>query len=359
MASSQIGGGNVNDLPPAAIDILTNKLSDADKIFLGLDVISDDDKREVQIANIGTAPLNKETATFVQVFDPNGGGLSIGEYHTNIQASPDGLPTIGKIYDGNVNFTLNLPANFSLQGFGPGQDVDASGATVYINNILDGYVPAGDYQNALHSMVYNAVKNQDGNSAVRVFLPDDQTNGLQNVTIGSETDSNETIAVNMFAMNATNTLVTKNIDTVMMVGPGNLRLANESSTSTSGTSGATVGSTVAGDSFNQVIKGGAGNDTLIGGGGTDYLAGGAGADRFTFALNGNTVITDFKATDGDKIVLNRDIIDKILAGELSVDVKDQMVGGYHIADINVNGNHLVLVGIDPATLTQDMISFDL
>jgi hypothetical protein len=80
---------------------------------------------------------------------------------------------------------------------------------------------------------------------------------------------------------------------------------------------------------------------------------------FTFALNGNTVVTDFKASEGDKIVLNRDIIDKILAGELTVDVQDQTIGGYHIADINVNGNHLVLVGINPADLTQDMIDFDL
>ena len=53
------------------------------------------------------------------------------------------------------------------------------------------------------------------------------------------------------------------------------------------------------------IDGGMGNDTIVGGmGNDDSLAGGGGADTFIFAIgDGEDVITDFSANEGDKIDL--------------------------------------------------------
>jgi Ca2+-binding RTX toxin-like protein len=52
------------------------------------------------------------------------------------------------------------------------------------------------------------------------------------------------------------------------------------------------------------LLGGAGNDTLLGAAGNDTLSGGAGADSFLFAAgSGQDTITDFSATDGDKVRL--------------------------------------------------------
>ncbi|WP_320073242.1 FG-GAP-like repeat-containing protein [Nostoc sp. MG11] len=64
---------------------------------------------------------------------------------------------------------------------------------------------------------------------------------------------------------------------------------------------------------NDTLIGGAGNDTLIGGAGNDRLTGGTGADRFVFNSNaafkrsdlGVDTLTDFKRSEGDKIVLDK------------------------------------------------------
>lgn len=57
----------------------------------------------------------------------------------------------------------------------------------------------------------------------------------------------------------------------------------------------------------DVLTGGAGNDRLDGGEGADKLTGGAGADRFIFAKisDGGDTITDFKAGQGDRLLLKR------------------------------------------------------
>ncbi len=344
---SVIGGSDhgvkgLNDAAKAKI----GALSDGDKAFLGIDF--SDEKNKVDVNKIGTNTGNE--ATFIRLEDP--------DTHTvksSVKSNGD-FNTVGRITDGNSNWTLNLPAHVDLLLQGPSEDQDASGTTAYVNTLLDGYIPAGDYRDSIHNMVYNAVKNSDGNSAVRVVIPTDTSSGLSNIVIGSSTESNETLAIDMYPINPTNTVVTKNIDTVMLIGGGNLRVSNDP-----GLTGnhQIKGTAVSGDSANQSITGSAGNDTLIGGGGTDYLKGGEGADRFTFALNGNTVITDFNVAEGDKIVLNKDIIESLLTGQLDIKINDTLIGGFHIADIDINGNHLILVGIDSSTLNQDMISFDL
>ncbi|MGF1935799.1 MAG: beta strand repeat-containing protein [Nostoc sp. ChiQUE02] len=68
-----------------------------------------------------------------------------------------------------------------------------------------------------------------------------------------------------------------------------------------------------GGTGNDTLIGGTGNDTLVGGAGNDVLTGGAGADRFLYNTNapfaltavGVDTISDFKPSQGDKIILDK------------------------------------------------------
>ncbi|MFN6536137.1 MAG: hypothetical protein RM021_007150 [Nostoc sp. EkiNYC01] len=68
-----------------------------------------------------------------------------------------------------------------------------------------------------------------------------------------------------------------------------------------------------GGAGNDTLIGGAGNDTLVGGAGNDVLTGGVGADYFLYNTNavfassavGLDTITDFKHSQGDKIILDK------------------------------------------------------
>uniref|UniRef100_UPI001BD4262B immunoglobulin-like domain-containing protein n=1 Tax=Pseudomonas sp. dw_358 TaxID=2720083 RepID=UPI001BD4262B len=61
-----------------------------------------------------------------------------------------------------------------------------------------------------------------------------------------------------------------------------------------------------GQGGNDTLDGGSGNDILIGGSGNNTLTGGSGADTFMFAKGntGNNEITDFKASEGDRLDLH-------------------------------------------------------
>ncbi|MCC5625038.1 hypothetical protein [Nostoc sp. CHAB 5715] len=71
--------------------------------------------------------------------------------------------------------------------------------------------------------------------------------------------------------------------------------------------------TIDGKAGNDLLQGGAGNDILIGGAGNDTLVGGIGADKFLYDTNarfdiyaiGLDTISDFKQSQGDKIVLDK------------------------------------------------------
>ncbi|MDN6859271.1 Ig-like domain-containing protein, partial [Pseudomonas sp. CAN2814] len=58
-----------------------------------------------------------------------------------------------------------------------------------------------------------------------------------------------------------------------------------------------------GENGNDILIGGTGDDQLTGGKGNDILTGGAGADLFIWKAGdvGNDIITDFKASEGDRI----------------------------------------------------------
>ncbi len=73
--------------------------------------------------------------------------------------------------------------------------------------------------------------------------------------------------------------------------------------------------TLDGGDGNDALYGNAGNDTLMGGAGNDTLYGGSGADSFVFnttrsSSNIDTVI-DFSAANGDKLMLNSAVFDKL------------------------------------------------
>lgn len=67
-----------------------------------------------------------------------------------------------------------------------------------------------------------------------------------------------------------------------------------------------AGNALAGAAGRDALRGGAGEDTLNGGHGADTLSGGTGVDAFMFdSLEGSDRITDFNATDGEKIDVSR------------------------------------------------------
>ena len=93
------------------------------------------------------------------------------------------------------------------------------------------------------------------------------------------------------------------------------------------------------------LTGGAGNDTLDGGGGNDTLTGGAGADLFMFGTgNGTDRITDFQASDGDRVQLATGTTYGL-----------NTVGGSAVIDLGA-GDKLILSNIASSSLT-DWLTF--
>ncbi|VVQ06578.1 hypothetical protein PS910_04380 [Pseudomonas fluorescens] len=114
--------------------------------------------------------------------------------------------------------------------------------------------------------------------------------------------------------------------------------------------------TLLGTDGNDIIFGGAGDDTLIGGKGNDTLTGGSGADLFVWKANhtGNDVITDFKASEGDRIDLK-----DLLQGEKGSTIDDYLkittVKGETVLQVSSDGKLNVADGanhVDTAIAVQ-------
>ncbi|KPF71547.1 hypothetical protein IP88_10720 [alpha proteobacterium AAP81b] len=95
------------------------------------------------------------------------------------------------------------------------------------------------------------------------------------------------------------TLVFRNIESVnILTGTGNDRLFGGS----------------AGDFFftglgDDTVSGNGGNDLLDLGQGNNLASGGAGADRFVLSSGGYSTITDFSASEGDRLQFFFDVVD--------------------------------------------------
>ncbi|MEK2610784.1 immunoglobulin-like domain-containing protein, partial [Pseudomonas shirazensis] len=124
--------------------------------------------------------------------------------------------------------------------------------------------------------------------------------------------------------------------TIQGTGPGAAGLAAPAWTSGN--------ETLLGGDGNDNIFGGAGNDTLIGGKGNDILTGGSGADLFVWKAGhtGNDVITDFKASEGDRIDLS-----ELLQGE-----KGSTIDNY-LKMTTVQGDTVLQISSDGKLNVQD------
>jgi serralysin len=77
-----------------------------------------------------------------------------------------------------------------------------------------------------------------------------------------------------------------------------------------------------GEAGKDHLNGGLGDDTLVGGAGKDWLTGSAGADKFTFNSRKEIgdIIIDFRAADGDQLVISaQGFSKKLKIGKLSAD----------------------------------------
>ncbi|MFU8778312.1 MAG: nidogen-like domain-containing protein [Roseovarius sp.] len=123
---------------------------------------------------------------------------------------------------------------------------------------------------------------------------------------------------------------------------------------------------LAGGGRNDTIDGGTGNDTINGGTGSDVMTGGAGADVFVF--------NSFKTGDFDVITDFEDGIDRFLIRRFDPDTGAENInnGGNGLAgfvaamnitdtaagaQMNVNGNTILVQGITAAQLTVDDFQF--
>jgi len=136
-----------------------------------------------------------------------------------------------------------------------------------------------------------------------------------------------------------------NMDSILLVGAGELVVTDNTDTS------------VYGDAFDQMIAGGTGNDTLVGGGGTDSLMGGSGDDQFGFNTVSHFVIEDFTAGD-----------DSFNFGFGNINSLEELLPFLTSAE-NVDGNavytfldgdaSITLTGVTTDEVTAAMLNFDL
>ncbi|SEN64656.1 type I secretion C-terminal target domain (VC_A0849 subclass), partial [Pseudomonas sp. ok272] len=96
--------------------------------------------------------------------------------------------------------------------------------------------------------------------------------------------------------------------------------------------------TLLGGEGNDLLLGGEGNDLLFGGKGNDTLTGGSGADTFVWKAGdtGKDVITDFKASEGDRIDL-RDLLQGETSGNIDKYLKITTVDGVSTLQVSTEG----------------------
>ncbi|NIE76732.1 type I secretion C-terminal target domain-containing protein, partial [Pantoea sp. Ap-967] len=117
--------------------------------------------------------------------------------------------------------------------------------------------------------------------------------------------------------------------------------------------------TLLGTDGDDIIFGGAGNDTLIGGKGNDTLTGGSGADLFIWKAGhtGNDTITDFKASEGDRLDLS-----DLLQGEKGSNITDYLkistVNGESVLQVSSKGELNVTDGANHIDTTITMKGVD-
>jgi Ca2+-binding RTX toxin-like protein len=137
------------------------------------------------------------------------------------------------------------------------------------------------------------------------------------------------------------------------------------------------GDTLVATSGDDVLVGTRGSDWLEGGAGNDSMTGNGGADTFVFRANGGSdVVTDFNASQGDRVMLDSQagIYDGQLGGFLGslhdgqqiYNSRGTLVATVSLVDQNgdgvgdtqfafESGATLTLLGVDPSNLSSGML----
>jgi Ca2+-binding RTX toxin-like protein len=306
---------------------------------------------------IEVAKIPGTDATYIQAVNTQQGadGKDVLTTLSQLTSTPSDATNF-HLPSGNLGFDVNLPAGVDLQIQGPAVDQTIYQANAFFGALIDQYVPAGsDYNTEFKNAVDSAMVHAGNDTSVRFITPTDNATGTGDLQISGSGSANETVVINMYgpltkeadgnvsAPNpVTHAVSLSGITSAAVMGPGTVNV------------GSSASSYVTGDAANQNLTGNAGNDTLIGGGGSDVLTGGSGADIFGVSLNGDTMITDFNGGAGDKLFFEGG---ETLSNFLQANITTVNLGTFVVTDISANDHHIYLVGVDPSTLTLDMIKF--
>ena len=266
----------------------------------------------------------------------------------------------GGITDGDFQATVTLPPKTGLAVKGLNFVANGNDVANYLNSLVSGAIPASTtvdnpaaakVKENLEKAIGSVVKTTDNNTVVRVIevISDkfDTTSAPKDIKLsGSATSTNtEVVAVNANKIRTGDTLVVENLEKVVVVGSGKIKVSETQTTAV----------TIAGDDRDQDISGGAGNDTLFGGGGNDTLSGGAGDDTFVVGSGGgNTTISALDS--GDKIGFNIPGVTNF--EELKAAISNVEIVGDDLIATFTNGTKVTLAGVAPENINADLFLFD-
>jgi len=278
----------------------------------------------------------------------------------------------GPITNGDITMEVEIPAGLGLTFTGKdGQTPDA--AENYLNTAIGGYFSpnldpnsdAGQQQQSLTGAVDDLLGSLGGGKDVSVRLIDFlgktspsarsgggetradpvPTTSAGTVSFDAGTSAGKQVLAFNLSKIASQTLVVKNAEAVLLAGNGSAVIDNA------------AGVRVNSDNMAQSIVGGSGNDTLVGAG-NDTLTGGAGNDVFGFTFGptakGHYTITDFNKNADSIGVKLQGVTDLagLAAAVTKMVVTPQGVTYEFGPDISVT-----LLGVNPTDLTASLLKF--
>ena len=267
----------------------------------------------------------------------------------------------GAITSGDFQLTVGLPPQAGLAIKGLNFVANGNDVANYLKSLVSAVIPASttvdnsaaaQVKDNIEKAISSVVKTTDTNTVVRVVevLSDkfDTTSAPKEVKVSvsaNPTDNEVVAVVNANKIRTGDTLVVENIEKVVVVGSGKIKVSETQ----------TAAVTISGDNRDQEIAGGAGNDTLFGGGGNDTLSGGAGDDTFVVGTGGgNTTIASLDS--GDKIGFNIPGVTNF--EELKAAISSVEIDGDNLVATFNNGTKVTLVGVAPENISADLFLFD-
>jgi Ca2+-binding RTX toxin-like protein len=339
-------------------DTLNNQISS----FLDSLDLDDSGLTPVTVTGTGGSLTGGTVVKPVVITDSvTGNTLNLNTSNTVLAPAGSGTDSItGGVSDGDFQATVTLPPKTGLAIKGLNFVASGNDVVNYLKSLVDGAIPASTtvdnaaaakVKASLEKTISSVVKTTDTSTVVRVVdiisNKEDTTTAPKEIKLsGSSASANtEVVAVNANKVRSGDTLVVENIEKVVVVGSGKIKVSETQTTAV----------TIAGDDRDQEISGGAGNDTLFGGGGNDTLAGGAGDDTFVLGGGGgNTVISGLDS--GDKIGFNIEGVtdfESLKAAVARVDI----VGADLVATFN-DGTQITLAGVAPENVSSNLFLFD-